>query len=95
VLYAKGDGDLIAEIKDKIEDFQLILNEFQELLYKSYISTFIKIDPLLQPIVSIKWEIKQPHNENKQIYLDRLILFIFDVREKLESISGGSIPLNA
>lgn len=51
----------------------------------------MKIEPLLQPIISLKWEIKQLHNDNK-FYLERLVSFIKDMKDKLISISGGSIP---
>lgn len=43
----------------------------------------------------MKWEIKELHNEHNSVYLDRLIQFILDQREKLKSLSGGVIPLNA
>lgn len=85
----------IVGIEIKTANFIEVYNQYKEYLYRSYMLNFIRIDGIIQFIPQMKWEIKELHNEHNSVYLDRLIQFILDQREKLKSLSGGVIPLNA
>ncbi|CAD8094139.1 unnamed protein product [Paramecium sonneborni] len=75
--------------------FKEVYNQYKEFIYRNFVQTYIKIDGIIQYVPQQKWDLKDIHNENNNIYLDRLIQFILDQKERLKSIGGGVIPLNA
>ncbi|CAD8097723.1 unnamed protein product [Paramecium sonneborni] len=92
---SKSVFSLIDITSQNFEIFKEVYNQYKEFIYRNFVQTYIKIDGIVQYVPQQRWELKDLHNENNNIYLDRLIQFILDQKERLKSIGGGVIPLNA
>ncbi|CAD8181445.1 unnamed protein product [Paramecium octaurelia] len=86
---------LIGITSQNFDIFKEVYNQYKEFIYRNFVQTYIKIDGIVQYVPQQRWDLKDLHNENNNIYLDRLIQFILDQKERLKSIGGGVIPPNA
>ncbi|CAK86515.1 unnamed protein product (macronuclear) [Paramecium tetraurelia] len=91
----KSVFSLIGITSQNFDIFKEVYNQYKEFIYRNFVQTYIKIDGIVQYVPQQRWDLKDLHNENNNIYLDRLIQFILDQRDRLKSIGGGVIPPNA
>lgn len=72
----------LSNMKSSIEELDLFISETQ-------LPRFVRIEMVVSQVNSIRWNETSEENSN---YIDRLLHVIDDLKERLDTIGGGSLP---